>query len=128
LRAILAANDPVALEDRLEALAHLAKFRERFHLLLPDLLIPQRSGRELGDKMTAVRSGAKVLLLSGYSEPLQGRENQADAESEILPVPFSMNSLAPKIREMLSAANLLQRNNATVGAATEPKKRKPHAE
>jgi CheY-like chemotaxis protein len=51
-----------------EALVMLARRRGPVHLLLTDVVIPEMSGREWAERLTAACPGLPVLLLSGCTE------------------------------------------------------------
>jgi signal transduction histidine kinase/ActR/RegA family two-component response regulator len=74
---------------------------ERIDLLLTDLHMPGMDGRDLAKRIGAIHPETKVLFMSGSSgtkgTPID-RPNDSDA---FIPKPFSVESLATKIREVL---------------------------
>jgi two-component system cell cycle sensor histidine kinase/response regulator CckA len=104
--------------DGVEALQLVAEYKGQIHLVLTDVVMPRMSGRELENRMKHARPGVKVLLMSGYSEHFQAPERNSEGESEILQKPFSMSSLAARIREVLSGATVAQQGNARDVAGT----------
>jgi CheY-like chemotaxis protein len=71
------------------------------HLLISDIVMPNMSGRQLVESLLPRRPGIKVLYISGYVDDAilrQGVEGEARA---FLQKPFSLHSLAAKVRELL---------------------------
>ena len=65
--------------------------------------MPKMNGRELVERIKIARPGIKVLFVSGYAEDAvlqQGIEMRGLA---FLHKPFSLDTLAQKVREVLDA-------------------------
>jgi PAS domain S-box-containing protein len=73
------------------------------HLLLTDVVMPEVSGRELKERIDALRPGIKCLFMSGYTADVIAREGVLDPDVHFLQKPFSLETLAVKIREALSS-------------------------
>jgi CheY-like chemotaxis protein len=75
-----------------------------FDLLLSDIILPgEFSGQELANEVTHRQPSIKILLMSGYaSDAFEDRARPADY-ANLLQKPFSMGSLARKIRSVLKA-------------------------
>jgi len=87
--------------DGKEALAVAEGHLEPIHLLLTDLVMPHLSGREVAERLNAVRRGLRVLFMSGYTDDAIVREGIESAGADFLPKPFSRDSLTSKVREIL---------------------------
>ncbi len=85
-----------------EALALAAGHPDAIDLLLTDVILPGMNGRELADRMQAQRPQLKVLFTSGYTADVIGRRGVLEPGVAYLPKPFSAESLAAKVREVLS--------------------------
>lgn len=70
-------------------------------LLLTDVVMPKRSGRELALELRARRPGLRVVFMSGYSPDPALLAGIADAG--LLHKPFRPEELSTKLIEMLSA-------------------------
>jgi DNA-binding NarL/FixJ family response regulator len=69
--------------------------------LLTDVVMPQMGGRQLADRLAAVRPEIKVLFMSGYVDDAAVRHNIRESAAAFLPKPFTPDALARKVREVL---------------------------
>jgi PAS domain S-box-containing protein len=72
-------------------------------LLITDMVMPHMNGRELAAKLAPLRPRMKVLYMSGYTEEAIARNGVIDPGTAFLEKPFSPNTLARKVRELLDA-------------------------
>ena len=86
-----------------QALEIAARHHGRIHLLLTDVMMPGLSGRILSERLTAARPDTRVLYMSGYSDDAILRRGVKSAAAYFIQKPFSIDALAHKIRETLSA-------------------------
>ncbi len=83
---------------------HVAhKHRGPIHLLLTDVVMPVLSGRPLAEQLVRVRPDMKVLYASGYTDDSVVRHGILEAGTAYLQKPFTPDSLARKVRELLDA-------------------------
>jgi two-component system, cell cycle sensor histidine kinase and response regulator CckA len=85
------------------ALALAATRQGPIHLLLTDVVMPGMSGRELGDRFTAIRPETKVLFMSGYTNDAVLRRGVLASGIAFLQKPFSPDALATKVRGVLDS-------------------------
>ncbi|CAN5573937.1 hypothetical protein BH20CHL6_BH20CHL6_08330 [soil metagenome] len=83
----------------------------RVDLLLTDLVMPGRSGRELADELNRLRPGLKVLYVSGYTEDNKVRQQARESGGDFLDKPFARPQLLRKVRDVLD-----QRRGAEIPA------------
>ncbi len=94
---VLTASDAAA------ALRVVERHGGTIHLLVTDVVMPGKSGRELADKLAAQRPGIRVLYMSGYPGDAVVAHGSLPAGSAFLQKPFSPDSLARKVRDVLDA-------------------------
>jgi PAS domain S-box-containing protein len=73
-------------------------------LLLTDVVMPQMSGRELAQVLTARWPAMKVLFMSGYMDDKAMRQELLTAQVNFLAKPFTRSTLASKVRDVLDKA------------------------
>jgi len=102
-RRILESNGYAVLEAHHgpQALEICERHRGVIHLMVTDVVMPKMSGRELAQKLAVLRPEMKVLYLSGYTDTAIVRHGVLEAGTAFLQKPFTPNSLARKVREVL---------------------------
>jgi len=85
--------------DGSEALRMFEQYENEIHLVITDVVMPLMSGPELVKKLRVMRSSAKILYMSGYSDihPI----SDEIAETSYLQKPATIAVLLRKIRELL---------------------------
>jgi two-component system cell cycle sensor histidine kinase/response regulator CckA len=73
------------------------------HLMISDVVMPNMGGAELRDRLGAARPLMRVLFVSGYAESTVLQHGAIDVGSRFLQKPFTLKSLARKIRDVLGA-------------------------
>jgi PAS domain S-box-containing protein len=84
-----------------QALAVQEAYRGDIQLLLTDLVMPDMNGRELAERLTALRPGIKVLFMSGYTGDTMVRETLNRPGLAFLQKPFTPGALARKVRKAI---------------------------
>lgn len=80
-------------------------------LMISDVVMPKMSGPNLAERLLAERPHMKVLFISGYAENTVLQHGKMDVTVRLLQKPFGLNTLARKVREVLSG------NESTARAA-----------
>jgi len=86
-----------------QALALASRHHGRIHLLLTDVVMPGISGRVLSERLMLSRPDTRVLYMSGYSDDAILRHGVKSAGTHFIQKPFSIETLAEKVRETLNA-------------------------
>ena len=74
---------------------------ERVDLMLTDVILPGRNGRDLADAAAKKRPGLKVLFMTGYSRNAIVHNGRLDQGVNVIQKPFTQAALAAKIRNRL---------------------------
>jgi PAS domain S-box-containing protein len=74
------------------------------HLLVTDMVMPGLSGRDLADRLRALRSALPVLYISGYVQDASARATLASEHSAFVAKPFTPELLTDRVRELLATA------------------------
>jgi PAS domain S-box-containing protein len=84
-----------------DALHICGKIDGPIHLLLTDVVMPEMSGRELAESLVSLRSGIKVLYMSGYTDNAIVHHGVLERGVNYIQKPFTVEGLARKVREVL---------------------------
>jgi two-component system, cell cycle sensor histidine kinase and response regulator CckA len=87
-----------------EALHQLELNANGVDLVISDVVMPEMGGRELAQRIAALRPSLPVLFISGYTGEDVIERGLLDAGAPFQQKPFGPDSLARKVREMLDAA------------------------
>ncbi|QWV95421.1 response regulator [Geomonas oryzisoli] len=93
---VYAAGSP---EQAIEIAADPGK---RIDLLLTDIIMPGMNGRDLSERLLKTRPSLKCLFMSGYTADVIAERGKVDEDMCFLQKPFTMQSLAHKVREVLT--------------------------
>ncbi len=92
---VLAANTPMmAIQLAQEQVGEI-------HLLITDVVMPEMNGRELVQRLSALRPAMQCLYMSGYTANVIAHHGVLDPGIHFIQKPFSMGDLARAIRETL---------------------------
>jgi CheY-like chemotaxis protein len=86
-----------------EAALKTASELDRVDLLLTDVVMPGLSGRELSERLAALRPELRILFMSGYTDEAIVHHGVRAGEAEFLAKPFTPDALARKVRAVLDA-------------------------
>ncbi len=89
--------------DATAALAIAGKHSE-IRLLVTDVVLPGRSGRELAEELQKERPDIKVVYVSGYTDDAMLRHGIDDPGVAFLQKPFSRDALLRKVRATLDGS------------------------
>jgi two-component system, cell cycle sensor histidine kinase and response regulator CckA len=104
-RHVLRASGYQVLEaaDGDEALHLAAGYTEPIHMLISDVVMPRRGGRQLAEELLLARPDLKVLFFSGYTSDTIERSGLTDTIHTFLQKPFTSSTLARTVRNVLDA-------------------------
>jgi PAS domain S-box-containing protein len=78
--------------------------RDAIALLITDMVMPEgMTGRELGERLRAEKSGLKVIYCSGYTDEMLGGDSPLRRGANFIDKPFDVEVLLRRVRECLDA-------------------------
>jgi hypothetical protein len=84
-----------------EAAEWARNFAEPIDLMVIDLMLPDGKGRDIAERLTAIRPGLAVLFVSGYPQHPDLTVGQPLPGSGFLPKPFSADALGLSVQAAL---------------------------
>jgi CheY-like chemotaxis protein len=84
-----------------EALKVAQAYQASIDLMLTDMVMPQMSGYELADRLSALRPSMRVIFMSGYTDKAAAQQEVLEPGTPFVQKPFTPDSLARKVREVL---------------------------
>jgi len=92
-------------EDARDAMKVYEAYKRGIDLVMTDMVLPGRSGLQLGQDLRVHSPEVVVLVTSGYSNPEYETE-APESRTYFLPKPYSRRTLVEKIEKILGAAAL----------------------
>jgi FixJ family two-component response regulator len=71
--------------------------------MVTDVVMPLMSGKDLADRVTALRPGIQVLFMSGYTDEAIAQHGVLQPGTALLEKPFTPEALGRKVRELLDS-------------------------
>ena len=87
--------------DAEEAIAFFGQPGNSVDLVLTDIVLPKMGGVALAERILQMRPGTRILFASGYSDDMVLQHQLLDGDMTLLQKPFTVESLAEKVREVL---------------------------
>ena len=108
-REYLMLNGYIVLEAKNgeDALCIARDYIPPIHMMITDVVMPNMGGAKLAGHLATERPGMKVLFVSGYAENTVLRHGAIDVTTRFLQKPFSLKTLAHKIREVLETETVM---------------------
>jgi PAS domain S-box-containing protein len=92
----------LAAEDGVDALRLCAEHDGPIHVMLTDVVMPRMNGRELADRVAALRPHVRILYMSGYTGDAAFHQHVLESRRDLLHKPITPTPLLEKLREMLA--------------------------
>jgi CheY-like chemotaxis protein len=87
-------------------------------VLLTDVVMPKMLGREVAERVRAIRPAIRVLYMSGYAQPVLTSDGTLEPGAVVLEKPFSEAALCEQLQEVTGSS----------GRPPAPEPRGPRAE
>jgi PAS domain S-box-containing protein len=85
------------------ALRHARRHPGPVHLLLTDVILPRMDGREIAERVEALRPGIPVVYMSGFTDDSLSRHGVLADDVILLEKPFTPSELLTMVRQVLDA-------------------------
>src|SRR3972149_1504174 len=87
--------------DTEEAISMFMVNKDRIKLVLLDVIMPKRNGKQVYREMASMCPGLKAIFMSGYNEDIIHKNGILDEGSNFVSKPYVPTELLRKIREVL---------------------------
>jgi CheY-like chemotaxis protein len=87
--------------DGQNAVEKFMEHRDRIDLLILDVVMPIKNGKEAYEEIKAMKPAMRALFMSGYSSDFILRKGIRNQAVDFVPKPISPNELLQKVREAL---------------------------
>jgi PAS domain S-box-containing protein len=87
--------------DGEDAIRAFKENKEKIQLLLLDVIMPKKNGKEAYDEMKKIRPDIKVLFISGYTANIIHKRGMLEVGLDFILKPVSPTELLRKVREVL---------------------------
>jgi len=91
----------IEAQDGEDAVRKFRENKDAIQLLIMDVIMPKKNGKEAYEEVKAIKPDVKILFLSGYPNDIIHEKGILDESLNFLPKPSSPVTLLSKIREVL---------------------------
>lgn len=84
-----------------EAFEKAENYKGQIHILITDIMMPDINGKELAEKIIAIRPELKVLFMSGYTDSSIVQNGVLESGISFINKPFDIPDFLKKLREIL---------------------------
>lgn len=103
VRIVLESHGYTVIEavDGADAVEKFKENKDRVRLLLLDVIMPNKNGKEAYEAIREMRPDVKALFMSGYSEDIVYKKDILEKKLPLIPKPISPAKILEKVREAL---------------------------
>ncbi len=87
--------------DGEDAVNQMRKYKDIVRLVVIDVIMPKKSGKEVCDEIRKIKPDVKVLFTSGYTSDIINKKGILEEGAGFISKPLTPNDLLRKIRETL---------------------------
>ncbi|GAM09424.1 blue-light-activated protein [Geobacter sp. OR-1] len=91
--------------DGQEAVDRFRENSDRIRLVLMDVIMPRKTGKDAYDEIRQTGSDVKILFISGYTEDFIKERTDIDGRADLIMKPVNPSRLLVKVREMIDSSN-----------------------
>ena len=93
----------ILAEDGEDAIEKFRLHQDSIRLILMDMIMPKKNGKEANEELQLIKPGVKVLFFSGYTADFIENRGISEEGIELLMKPVQPTELLRKVRQMLDA-------------------------
>lgn len=90
----------LSTESAVEAIEMAQRKDSSIHLLITDVVMPEMTGKELAESISAIRPDVKTLFMSGYARIATLHYSVLEKGVHFIEKPFTPDRLISKVREV----------------------------
>ncbi|MHB8110115.1 MAG: PAS domain S-box protein [Syntrophorhabdaceae bacterium] len=91
----------IEASDGQEALDLFIEHRDSVDLIIIDVVMPRKNGRDVANEIKTLKPEARILFTSGYTRDILSNKGMHDTEFNFLSKPLSPYELLEKIQDMM---------------------------
>ncbi len=91
----------IEAKDGAEAVEKFLSHRSSIQLLLFDVMMPEKNGKEAYNEIKKAQPEVKALFMSGYTDDILSNSGIHEENPNLIAKPFTQNILLQKVREVL---------------------------
>lgn len=91
----------IAVINGEEAVREFGKFSDIIDLVILDVIMPRKNGKEVYEEISRIRPGIKAIFVSGYTSDVIDWKCALEEDLTLIPKPVQPATLLSKIREAL---------------------------
>lgn len=95
--------DVIEAEDGREAVLKFAENPSKIHLVLMDVIMPNKSGKQAFDEIRQIQPDIRVIFVSGYSADFMRNRGEIDEDVELIMKPINASDMLNRIRKALDS-------------------------
>ena len=91
----------ITAEDGEAAITKFMENREKIHLVILDMIMPKKNGKEVSEVLRKVSPGIKIVFVSGYTMNIIKNKELTESGFDFIHKPVRPQDLLRKVREVL---------------------------
>jgi len=91
----------ITAEDGEDAIDKFSGSKDDIQVMLLDVMMPKKNGREVYEKISTIKPDIKVIFLSGYTGNILHKKGILSQKFDFIQKPIAPKVLLAKIREVL---------------------------
>lgn len=91
----------IEAQDGEEAVRKFEENRDKIHLILLDLIMPGKSGKDAHEEIMKIRPDMKAIIMSGYAADILSKKGIEEGNINFLSKPIAPARLLRKLREVI---------------------------